>query len=286
MYITPARQAQLSQKEVEQIIALQSQKRLTSYPYYSKVRLRAARTGDGPYTYPVAAGTTVRAFSYAVGEQKTSAGYNAAEGDATIADTNLTNRSQTTAGQAVLIRGIAIQAEPGAMTREAESDPFDLRPQDAKFLSALWESLAVEMSLNGDENRFRLGAIGNIPGGSGLSGGAGSPSGIPALQAPPAGVPFATNGWGTRANYYQLPEGLLWKPQGNPDANLNIIFTVTRPITLNSGDSDNQLSNVAGANDPAEDASGVAAYNFPTYLAQDLRVLLVGEVVAKRTNAA
>jgi len=286
MYITPAKQASLSQEEVNQIHALQSQKRLTSYPYYSKVRFRALRTGDGPYTYPVAAGTTVRAFGYAVGEQKTSAGFLAPEGDATIADTNLTNRSQTTAGQSVLIRGVAIQAEPGAMTRSDPSNPFDLRPQSAKFLAALFESLSVEMSLNGDENRFRLGSLGNIPGGSGLSGGAGSPDGIPALQAPPAAVPFGTNGWGTRANYYQLPEGLLWKPQGNPDANLNIIFTVSRAITLNSGDPDNQLSNVTAANAAETEASGVAAYNFPTVLAQDLRVLLVGEVVARRTNAA
>jgi hypothetical protein len=286
MYITPSKQAQLSQREVNEIVTLQSQKRLTSYPYYSRVRFRAAQAGEGPFTYTVAQGAQVRAFSYAVGEQKTSAGFVAAEGDATIADTNLTNRSQTTSGQAVLIRGIAIQAEPAALTRDDPSNPFDVRKQSAQFLAALWESVSVEMSLNGDENRFRLGALGNIPGGSGLQGGAADPTGLFGGTTAPQPRQFATNGWPTRANYFQLPEGLLWKPQGNPDANLNIIFQVSRAITINSGGPDNasddQASGAAG--DPAKPE--IVGYNFPALLAQDLRVLLIGEVVAKRTNSA
>jgi len=288
MYVTPAKQAQMTQEEVEQVLALQAQKRLTSYPYYSRVRIRATRSaGAGSsYLYTVASGAEFRAFSYAVGDSKSSAGYLDAEGNATAADTNLAKGSETTAGQAVLVRGLAIQTEPAALERTDNSNPFNVRLQSAALLAAIAEAVEVKMSLNGSENQFRLGPIGNIPGGSGLSGAAENKSGIPNLQGPPPAVPFATNGWATRANHYMLPEGLLWKPQGNPDSDLNVVFRTTRAITVQSGDPDNPLPDVTASNAPDTVASGVAAWNYPAVLVQDLRVLIIGEVVAKRTNAA
>lgn len=259
------------------LYALQNQKAITPWPYYSTVRFNAPGTGDDPITYTLST-TARRAFSYAVGQSKQPAGFQAIE-EATIADTNLVNPNQTTSGQAVLIQGIKVQAKAGALYRPDATSAYRLRKQSGALLAALWECCSVELSLNGDNNRYRLGALSNIPGGSALTGAAPDASGLPAFSGGPAPVDFAANGWQTAGNYFRLPENLIWMPQGSEDSNLNVIFTPSRAITLTSGGPDNPIANV-------EAGTGVQAYNFPSELIVDLKVQLVGQTVAPRTRAS
>lgn len=260
------------------IRALKEQKSLTPFPYYSTVRFLAPQAGAGPYTYTLPS-TERKAFAYAIGDAKTVAGFASTE-TATVADTNLQRANQTTSGDVVMIRGICVQAKPGALTRADASSRYRLRRQSGKLIAALFDCCNVELSLNGTQ-RYQLGAIGNVPGGSGLFGTAADDAGIPAFSGGPPPLSFANNGWPTRSNFFKLPEGINWNPPSkeSSDQMLNVIFKPSRDIVLDSGDFDNQLDDVAAA-------TGVQAYNFPTELVVDLRVLLVAEVLSPRTRVS
>jgi hypothetical protein len=273
--LTPIQQAQVS--------TFENQEYITPYPYYSKVKLRATRTGGagGPYTWLIAAGTIARAFSYGIGEAMTPAGFLAADGNATIADTNLTRRATTTSAEVVQIRGIAIQPLPAALDADGLSAAAPtVRPLDQQFLAALGESVSVELALNGDQNRFKLGLLSMIPGAGGLDGGAPAMSGRPALAGGVQSELYPKNGWAVRNNFFRLPEGLTWNKQGEADSQLELIFTVQRAVQIFSGGSPETPLGavVAGA--------GVQAYDYPTNLVAEFLVHLASATTSPRSRAA
>jgi hypothetical protein len=267
--------------------AVQTQQRITAWPYYSKIKFVAERVGDapGPYTYVVQRGLEIRAFSYRVNGDKVSAGFTAADGPANRSDTNLTNVNQTTGGQNVLIHGIALQLLPAGLHladgEAAAGVSQRLRLADHRFVAALWEAVSVTLSLNGDENLFRLGVMGMLPGAGGVAGSSEDGSGRNALNATQKDLGFATNGWPVRSNFFRVPEGLIWRNQSNADANFNLVFTVERPLELFSGGSpENNLAD----QDPVVDTS--IGYAYPTELVCEVMTFLVGEVIGPRTRSA
>lgn len=268
----------------DQLDVLENQRRLTSWPYYSTVKFRATRTEDapgGPYQWNIARGEEVRAFAYRVGQDKRIAGYTLADGNATFADTNLTQASQTTGGQNVLIHGLALQLMPAMLDLEEDtSPPHVVRLPDASFLSALYEAVEIKLTLNGDENTFRLGTLGLVPGAGGLTGGAQNIVGpLQTLPSQTADVLFPNNGWATRSNFFKVPEGLIWRNQSNADSQLNIVFTATRAIQILSGGSPENNVAVVGVDD-------ADVWNFPEILVVGVKAFLIGQVVGPRTRSA
>lgn len=270
----------------------ENQKRLTSYPYYSKIKFVADRVGDapGPFTYLLNAGTVVRAFSYAVGDNRQIAGYTAADGVATFADTNMTARNQTTGGQNLVIHGIAVQPLPVAFhIADGGSAPAQIINADWKFLAALWNAVSVHLALNGDENNFRLGIPGMIPGAGGLTGSTPSLLENQRIAGMPREFGYPTNAFPAKSSYFKLNEGLIWRNQSNADSMLNLVFTVRRAIQLYSGGSleNGALGvNSAYANAFDSEATGEPGYNFPAKIAIECMCFLIGQVVGPRTRSA
>jgi hypothetical protein len=244
--LTPIHQQPLAGCEPAQLQTFVKQRRITSWPYYSKVKFIGTRAvSGGGFTYTMAQGVVLRAFSYSTQETKIGAGFTAADGLANISDTNLTTRNQTTGGQNVLIHGIA---------------------------------------LNGDENRYRLGTIGMLPGAGGLMGGSEDASGDNSVAGKAKSLQFPTNGWPVKSNFFRVPEGLVWRNQSNSDSNLNVVFTTQRPIQVFSGGSpQNIVGDIAVDNAPANVATA-EGYAYPTELAVELMVFMVGEVIGPRSR--
>lgn len=281
MPLTPGQQQALR--------AVKGQKRITSWPYYSKVKFVAptADAAPGPYTYTINRGVEARAFSYGVQQPFQAAGFTAADGNATIADTNLTVANQTTGGQNVLIHGIALQLLPSSLhLNDGQPLPRRVRAADYAFAAALWESCSVELSLNGDENRFRLGTMGMLPGAGGITGGGQDLSGRTSADAGQKDIDYPTNGWPVRSNFFKVPEGLIWRNQSNADSMLNVIFTVQNQINILSGGSPENSIAVTGQDVPAALVQGQLGYIFPTELVVSVQVFLVGEVIGPRTRSA
>lgn len=264
------------------IDSIEGQQRVTSWPYYSTVKFQATRTGaSGSYLYTMTTQTRgLRAFGYALGETKEAAGYSAADGQATAADTNIITKNQTISGQYVEIRGLAFQWHTTAIN--VAGGVTELRPLDGNFVSALMRVVSVEMGMNGDDQTYKLGTIGMIPGAGGLMGGAPLLSGLNALDGNNK-TDFASNGWSTRSNFFRVPEGVLWTTSDKPDGNLNVIFRQQENLVIQGGGS---VENIALGVDSAAIASVSMGYNFPAVLTAELKVFLVGQTVGGRTKTS
>jgi hypothetical protein len=275
---------QLTPCEGQAADAIDGQERVTSWPYYSRVKFIATRAGGGPYTYVMQLPNEgIRAFSYGLRQPRTSAGFTLADGNATPVDTNLTNAYETIGGQIVAVRGLALQWVPsGNQLNEGQQGGVPReRMLDYRFTAALNSVVSVEIGLNGDENTYKLGTIPMVPGAGGLFGGGEDISGLAALDAP-KNNPYPNNGWPTRSNFFHVPEGLTWRQQGKADAQLNVIFRQQRPLTLYSGGS--VENNPLGVNLAAGAAS--RGFNYPTELVAELQVFLVGQVFGPRTRVS
>lgn len=287
--LSPRSGVPLTPGQRQALAAVKGQQRITSWPYYSKVKFVAPTptAPPGPYTYTIDRGVELRAFSYGVQQPFQAAGFTAADGNATISDTNLTVANQTTGGQNVLIHGIALQLMPSSLHLDnGQPLPRRVRRADYAFASALWDNVSVELSLNGDENRFRLGTMGMLPGAGGLTGGGQDLSGRTSADAGQKDIEFPTNGWPVRSNFFRVPEGLIWRNQSNADSMLNIIFTVQNQIDILSGGSDENSIAVTGQDVAANLAQGQLGYIFPTELCVSVMTFLVGEVIGPRTRSA
>ena len=263
--------------------AIENQQRITSWPYFSTVKFKAIRSGaSGSFVYTMATQTRgLRAFGYALGETKEAAGYAAIDGQATAADTNIITKNQTISGQFVEIKGMAFQWHTCGLNAPS-AGLQTLRYLDGNFVSALHRVISCEMGVNGDEQTYKLGTIGMIPGAGGLRGGASLLSGLGALDAN-QDTQFAANGWETRSNFFRVPEGVLWTTSDKPDGNLNVIFRQQEPLVLPAGGSP---ENNALATTAAPIASVSRGYNYPTELVAELKVFLIGQVIGGRTRTA
>jgi hypothetical protein len=286
--LSPRPGVPLSVTQAAQLRALQNQFSLTSWPYYSKVKFFAPLAAPVvASTYTLQRGAQSDAFSYAIGEGKQSAGYTTGDGNATAADTNLQQRGNTISGQNVWISGIAIQVVPSTMhLDDGQVPPHRVRQPDARFLSALFNSVSVELSLNGGENTFKLGTLGMVPGAGGLTGGGYDSIGLIALAGDDRNLDFGNNGWAVRSNAKMLPEGLIWRTQSRSDSMLNLNFNNTRAIQLFTGGSpENNVGDVAADNLPANVATGTEGYAFPSEVVCEFMVHLLGRVKAPRTRS-
>jgi hypothetical protein len=241
----------------------------TSFPYYSSVIFRGAPASPAVtgYAYAFPHGDERKAFGYAEGQEWETAGATTAlDGRATFAETNLSKPGETIAGEALEIMGLAIQVQP------AITD--GLRYLEPRLLAHIATNVSVELSLHGGGQSFKLGTVGQIPGAGGLvgSGRDGLAFAIAgAVHAPDFG--FAANGWQVRSNFYRLPEGLIWRPSGNPDSQLTVIFRTVRAFTLyHGGDVDNAQDDVALT--PVH----------PDYVAAVLKVHLIGRQYSPRSS--
>lgn len=274
----------LSPQAAHGVQVMQRQQRLTPFPYYSTIQFSAAQAGAGPFTYTIPQATQARAFSYGradnAGLQNAIPNLAAAGGAATECETNILKGSQTIGGQNVYISGLAIQVKHGAI-------PSDGEFSDARLHAQLDTNAHVALTLNGGDNRFLLGNMGMIPGAGGATGSGYDSLGRTALEGGNAQFGFFNNGWETRSNFFRLPEGLVWRSQGetNSDSSLEIPVTVCRDITLFSGgDAANQEADVAAS--AGGDPCCVQSHNYPRFVECNYSVFLVGHVIGPRTQSA
>lgn len=253
--------------------ALEGQQRVTPWPYYSQVRIRTnarapAAPAAGTYTLPT--GAAQRAFGYAVGEDMAPAG--AAGFIATAAQTNLTVRGHTISGQSLYVTGIGLLPLGWRLT------PAN-RPTDARLLDAIAGHVAVTLSVNGDENSYRLGTLEMLPAGRGLQGGRVDTAGVQPIAGGRPTYEWAQNGWPVMSNTFPVPEGIVWSPQGQADSQLNVIFTATQDvIVFTGGDPNNNLADELAA-------VGIRGYNYPAdALEVDVQVWLRGRVCGPRSR--
>jgi len=215
-----------------------------SYPYYSRVRFPFTNTTSGgppvTNTWTIAAGTEVKAFNYAQGQQIAGAGFGTTL-TATPLETNLIKQSETVAGEAVKIFGISFMLDSDA---------------DAELTRLIFANTSVRVGLNGDQQLYQLGPLSMLPGGGGLSGIGRTDAIEPDLTARFAMVGALTNGLPGRSNFYLLPTPILWLPPGGSDATLVITARVERAISFTS------LNRVAQA--PGANTTGAQAYTAPT----------------------
>lgn len=258
---------------------MQAQAFEVPFPYFSTVKLATRVTGDGDFVLP--RGTVVSAFSYGRGQLKTAAGFTTEDGEATEADTNLTQQGQTVSGEMVHILGMACQIVPRSLDIAPGATDRVIAAPDSEFLGALFESLSLELSLNGGRETFQLGTLGMVPGAGGLVGG-----GIPTNQPPgldqnqQIAELFPNNGLAVGNNTFRMPRGIKWRPQGQRDSQLSIIFRNTREIVIS------QAAPRLADNTPAEVATGVEAYTPPDVLAVTIKVFLDGLTTSPRSDVS
>lgn len=261
--------------------SLANQERITSFPYYSTVKLQALAVGNnpGPYTYTIATGQEVRAFSYGVRTPGTAAGFTVGDGNMTPAETNLQTANQTNNGQHVVIYGLGCIIEPGGIT-----EGTGLGFTDGRLVAEIATNVSIEISLNGDEQRYRLGKLANIEGHGGIRGSGYDSLGPQPIAGGRPGFDFMTNGSPVEHNYFRMPEGMIWKPKGSTDGELNIILTVVRDIVLHSGG--DVANNIAPQGADELGAAGVRGYEFPAKVLALLTFYLKGWVLAARSGVS
>jgi hypothetical protein len=238
-------------------------------PYWSTVRFQAAVAAGPPVVYTIDT-TTRQAFSYAQGQAMTGAGFLAAYGNATPAETNLLRAQETRDNADVWIWGIACYLSQ-------DSEPALARK--------VWRDTSVSIALNGTQS-IPLGTLEMFPSGGGLYGTAVSAIKQPDLGTPGGGttengsgalMPFANNGNPIASSFFRLQQPFKWSAVGTAgaDSSLNIGFTPQRTITETAG-----LVRAAAAGVSAFTPPGTAGI-LGTYV--DIRVRLVCVSVAKRS---
>jgi hypothetical protein len=184
--------------------------------------------------------------------------------------------SETISGENVEIHGLAIQIKQSGLIGQD--------PVNTQLLSLLQTNCSVDLSLNGDQNRFHLGTLAQIPGAGGLTGAGKDMTGQATLDGGQNNQAFPNNGWATRSNFFRMPEGLLWRNKGMADSQLNVIFRMEREVTAYSGGS---FSNNANGIDRDQDlAVPYIGHSYPQWIETTLLVHLMGRVVGPRTRSA
>lgn len=189
-----------------------------AYPYYSTVVFSFKRGTPTGTLYPFTTSAAPRrAFTYAIGDDLQQAGAPTSGTTATPCETNLVNRGQTLAGELVKVYGISAYLG-------ATSDPI--------CAARVFEACSVAISLNGDQQTYRLGRMGFLPGAGGLFGGNITEAVTPAVNGGPAFAGGIANGNPVSGSFYRLPAPIWWQSAGNADSTLAIVVNVDRPEFL------------------------------------------------------
>lgn len=273
--------AGMTREQRQCLVSIITQEFITSFPYYSKTVHRAPRTGVGPFTYTIARGNTIRAFSYAFNQLGVAAGFPAGY-LTTLADTNLGKPDETISGESVEITGIAIQPVMGWVAdKDAGANSITDELSDARLMALASDALSVILQLNAGQQDYRLGIFPMLPGAGGLAGNGFDSLQVEAIQGGRwSSWGNVTNGQPRHDNYFYMPEGIVWLPSGKRDSQLNVVYTAERAITAySSGDSANNAA--LGANEVA--GGGIRGYTYPTYLGFSLMTFLKGRTISKRS---
>ena len=261
--------------------ALNSQKSVLAFPYYSTLRFDGVVTGSGPYTVTITSGTR-KCFNYKVGDAGGGSATLPGNGFATTyvasySDTNLLKPSETRDNADVLIWGLAVEVRPG-------SDP--------QLTKSVFRNAYVTLSLSGTDS-YQLGRLSFFPSGGGLYGAAPSLV-VPAslLDAYGAIIGHLNNGNPTAGNYFRFPQPIRWQANGSGAKDTSLVVSVTTdtaPLT-NDGASASSTTYSVTARAAAASASGstgVAAWPFVTPATSqvfcDLTFRLVSVSISERS---
>lgn len=259
--------------DVRQFIGEQygaSQITVLPLPYWSTMRFQSVLAAGPPVTLTIDT-TPRKAFAYAQGQSPAIAGFPAAFGNATPAETNLLKASETRDNADVWIWGIAAHLTP-------ESEPSLAR--------RVWRDSIIELALNGTQN-IPLGTLEMFPGAGGLYGAATSAIKEPSLPDTGGGpvdngvggrVEFLGNGMPLAGNFFRLPQPFKWSSSGTPGADSALVITGTpqRAIVETAG-----LVRAAAAGVGAFTPPGVAAA-IGTFV--DVRFHLICVAVSRRSQ--
>lgn len=277
-----ARRAQLQQmmarvpEELRGAIAkeaLESQKSVLAFPYYSTVRLDGVRSGGGPFTYTVAGGPR-KAFNYKIGDAPgVQSGFPLAF-QATMAETNLLKASETRDNADVLIWGLAIE---------------NCSTNNSDFAREAWRHCYVQLSLSGTDQHL-LGPLTFFPSAGGLYGSKSSSIEQPPLdsvKAPPDG--HLNNGNPTAGNYFRLPHPVRWEANGSGKKDTSLIITVSNDLAIAfSGVTARapMLACPCEGEDPPAPPVVVAGYDPPADgdVFVDLRIRLISVSISERST--
>ena len=181
--------------------------------YYSVVRFQAIVSVVPPTTTLTFQQQELRPFGYRINDSLTQAGFGAALGNATEAETNLVKAGETIAGEQLEVDGISLM--PSSIT-------------DLGLYKVLIANMSVVISMDGDSHRYRLGRPDMIPGSGGTFGGGPTSTIVPALDASTSFDTSFANGWPVVDNFYPFPQPLIWTPSGETDSNFNVVLRLVR----------------------------------------------------------
>lgn len=191
--------------------------------------------GESSFTFQ-ASSSKIRAFSYGIGDDMSSAGFNdqlAGYGTATEAETNLISKNDTN-GAVIKITGISLYLS---------------ETSDAALAKLIWANTYVDTTLDGVNQYLLIGRMGRIPAAGGLYGAGDSLVTQPGLTENVARSGVVSNGMPQAGNYLRLGEPIWWHPASKTDSKFQVRFQVVRNVSFTS------TARTAGA--------GVTAYTPP-----------------------
>ena len=238
------------------------QRTILPVPFWSTVRLQAARTAGPPVVLTIDT-TPRKAFQYAIGQDMTVAGFTSTT--AQPCDTNLLRAGETLDNADVYVWGLAAELC-------SNSEPI--------LAAQVWRQSVVELSLNGTTS-IRLGTLAMFPS-SGLYGAGRTFVAEPSLPEPGGvdnGAPTASymsNGNPMAGNFLRFPQPFKWSGVGRGnDSSLSVIVTPNRTITHTCSAARAAAAGVSAYTPPA------AAGDLGTFV--DIRFRLVAVSVGPRS---
>jgi hypothetical protein len=191
---------------------------------YSAVRFQftpsAPAAGVTTYTLNTS-NTKIRAFSYGIGDDMGTAGFNSAVAGfaaATEAETNLISKNDTN-GAVIKITGLSLYLS---------------ETSDAALAKLVWANTYVDTTLDGVSQYLLIGRMGRIPSAGGLYGNGDSLVTQPGLLSEVAQVGVVSNGMPQANNFLRLGEPIWWHPASKTDSKFQVRFQVVRNLTVAS----------------------------------------------------
>ena len=256
-------------------LALDSQKTVLAFPYYSTLRFNAALNGTASpnAVYTVASGVR-KCFNYRIGDIPGGGAGFSTTFQASKSETNLLKASETRDNADVYIWGIALEVRPG-------SDPW--------FTKEIWRTGYLELALSGTD-QYLLGPFGFFPSAGGLYGQDRS-NVLSAETQSPVGplVGHLNNGNPQSSNYFRLPQPILWqKNGGGKDTSLVISGSIDTAIASNVGPGTVGLGITRAAVAAGSANQQTTAYVIPAdgSVFTDIRVRLMSVSVSDRSTNA
>lgn len=256
-------------------LALDSQKTVLAFPYYSTMRFNAAANGTAsPNAVYTCASGGRKAFNYRIGDIPGAGAGFSTTFQATKSETNLLKASETRDNADVYIWGIALEIRPGS---------------DAWLTKEIWRSGYLELALSGTD-QYLLGPFGMFPSAGGLYG-----QDRTNLQSAdkdsPVGplVGHMNNGNPQSSNYFRLPQPILWQKNGaGKDTSLVMTGTIDTAIASNAGPGSVGLGVTRAAVAAGTANMTASAYTVPVdgTVFTDIRIRLMSVSVSDRSTNA